>query len=236
VIRARPTAAVLLLAAGSIAAVAAIGAAPREEVRETFRRVLAAPEATARMIIERSDPFGGSPSRESGRLWLLPGRGLRYRSSEKGGQELVIDKAREVFLLYSPSEPMVYRAPYARAPARLRRLIAEPERFLSADLAATAERRPVRGGMRDGFRIRSGSLGDSLPEVSVWLARDARSGLPHWVTVSSPTDTVWIEFRDWSLAKAARPSDLILSAPPGTPEAPLDPRELLERGGGRESH
>jgi hypothetical protein len=226
---------VRLGAALLLAASAWIGAAsPQEEVREAFRRVLARPEATARMTIERSDPFGGAPSRERGTLWLLPGRGLRYRSSERGGQELVIDRMRETFLLYSPSEAKVYRAPYSRAPARLRRLIAEPDRFLSADLAATAERRSVRGGAQDGYRIRSGSLGDSLPEVSVWMARDARSGLPHWVTVASPTDTVWIEFRDWTLSPKASPADLKLGAPEGTPESPLDPRELL-RGEGRES-
>jgi hypothetical protein len=206
--------------------------APEDEVRASFRRVLTAAEARASMSIERSDPFGGEPSRENGSLWILPGRGLRYRSSERGGQEVVIDREKEVFLLYSPSERTVYRAVYARAPARLRRLVAEPERFLRADLDAQAERRAIHGRLRDGFRLRGGSLGDSLPEVSVWMARDAANGLPRWVTISSPTDTVWVEFRNWTLAARARGADLTLSAPAGTKEAPLDPRELLERGSG----
>jgi len=210
---------------------ASLGAGGAQEaVRAAFRRVLAAPEVRARMTIERSDPFGGSPIREKGSLWLIPGHGLRYQSAERGGQELVIDRERESFVLYSPSEPMVYRAPYVRAPARLRRLIAEPERFLSADLNATAERRRIHGAAQNGYRIRSGSLGDSLPEVSVWMAADGRSGFPHWVTVASSSDTVWIEFRNWEVVARARPADLIVSAPPGTPEAPLDPRELLNRG------
>jgi hypothetical protein len=222
--------------------VAALAAAPRallgagggaeEEVRASFRRVLAAPEARAAMAIERSDPFGGEPSRESGSVWILPGRGLRYRSSASGGQEIVIDRQRELFLLYSPSEQTVYRAPYSRAPARLRRLVAEPDQFLRARLDARAEQRPIRGRMRDGYRLRGGSLGDSLPEVSVWMSRDGGTGLPRWVSIASATDTVWIEFRNWTLAPKARASDLDLSAPANTKEAPLDPRELLERGGG----
>lgn len=201
-------------------------------MRASFRKILAAPEARASMAIERSDPFGGEPSRENGSVWILPGRGLRYRSNASGGQEIVIDRERELFLLYSPSERTVYRAPYARAPSRLRRLVAEPEQFLRARLDARAERRPIRGRMRDGYRLRGGSLGDSLPDVSVWMARDGGTGLPHWVSISSPTDTVWIEFRHWTLAPKARAADLTLSAPAGTKEAPLDPRELLERGGG----
>lgn len=182
------------------------------------------------MVIERSDPFGGEPSREAGRIWLIPGRGLRFQSSAPGGQEIVIDRVKEVFLLYSPSEQTVYRAPYTRAPARLRRLVAEPERFLRAGLEARAERRSIRGRPQDGYRIRGGSLGDSLPEVSVWMSRERGTGLPHRVSISSPTDTIWIEFRDWSLAPRARPADLTLSAPAGTREAPLDPRELLRQG------
>lgn len=203
---------------------------PEEEVREAFRRVLAAPEARAQMAIERSDPFGGEPSRERGAIWIIPGRGLRYRSSEPGGQELVIDRQKEVFLMYSPSERTVYRAAYGRAPARLRRLVAEPERFLRADLDARAESRAIHGRRREGYRLRGGSLGDSLPDVSVWMSRERGTGLPHWVTIASPTDTIWIEFQNWTLAPKARPADLALSAPAGTKEAPLDPRELLNRG------
>lgn len=228
----------LLAAALAVAPRALLGAGGAEdEVRAAFRKILAAPEARASMAIERSDPFGGEPSRENGSVWILPGRGLRYRSSASGGQEIVIDREREHFLLYSPAERTVYRAPYSRAPARLRRLVAEPEEFLRARLDARAERRAIRGRMRDGYRLRGGSLGDSTPEVSVWMSRDGATGLPRWVSISSPTDTVWIEFRNWTLAARARAADLVLSAPAGTKEEPLDPRELLERGGGTgESH
>lgn len=222
--------------AALLAALALLGAAsPEEDVRASFRRILTAPEARASMTIERSDPFGGEPSRERGSLWILPGRGLRYRSSLRGGQEVVIDREREAFLLYSPSERTVYRAPYSRAPARLRRLIAEPERFLRADLNATPERRLVGGRERDGFRLRGVSVGDSLPEVSVWMERDRATGFPRWVTVSSSTDTVSIEFGDWTIAPRPRAADLAVSAPAGTKEAPLDPRELLERRNSGES-
>jgi hypothetical protein len=203
-----------------------------------IRRVLAAPEATARLTIERSDPFGGPPTRERGRIWFLPGRGLRYRSSERGGQDIVIDRAREAFLLYSPAEEVVYRGPYDRAPSRLRRLIAEPERALPASLRPTAERRVVGGRARDGYHLRTASLGDSLPEISVWVSGDAGSGFPRWIALATDVDTVTVEFRDWTLLSAARASDLALSAPRGTREEPLDPRELLERtgpGGGAES-
>lgn len=229
----RPFAVALAVGALGLApALLGAAGAPEDEVRASFRRILDAGEARAAMSIERSDPFGGEPSRESGSVWIVPGRGLRFRSNERGGQEIVIDRQKESFLLYSPSERTVYRAPYAKAPARLRRLVAEPEQFLRARLDARAERRDVHGRARDGYRLRGGSLGDSLPEVSVWMSRDAGSGLPHWVSVASPTDTIWIEFRNWSLTRTARSADLVLSAPRGTREAPLDPRELLDRGGG----
>lgn len=234
--RTRVVAAALILASLAAAPPSKPGAAgagdAEEAVRASFRRVLSAPEARASMTIERSDPFGGDPSRENGSVWIVPGRGLRYRSSARGGQEIVIDREKELFLLYSPSERTIYRAAYSRAPARLRRLVAEPEQFLRARLDAREERRPIHGAARDGYRLRGGSLGDSLPDVSVWMSRERGTGMPHWVTISSPTDTVWIEFRNWNLASRARPADLALSAPPGTREAPLDPRELLERGGG----
>jgi hypothetical protein len=38
---------------------------------------------------------------------------------------------------------------------------------------------------------------------------------------------VLVELRGLTLLKTARPRDLTLSAPKGTPEEPLDPRELL---------
>jgi hypothetical protein len=217
-----------------------IGAASgSDEVRASFRRVLTSPEATASMTIERSDPFGGPPTSERGKLWILSGRGLRYRSLEKGGQarqEVVIDRQREIFQIYSPAEQVIYKTDYSRAPGRLRRIIAEPERFLGGELTAKAERRRVHGVSMDGFRIRGGSVGDSLPDVNVWTAKDKRSGLPRWITISSPTDTVWIEFKDWKLHAQAKTSDLAIGAPPGTKVAPLNPRELLEReSGGRES-
>ena len=226
----------LLVASASVIAAASAS----DDVRASFRRVLTSPEATASMTIERSDPFGGPPSHERGKLWILSGRGLRYRSLEEGGharQEVVIDRQREVFQIYSPAEQVVYKTDYARAPSRLRRLIAEPEKFLSGELSAKAERRKVHGVSLDGYRIRGGSVGDSLSDVNVWTAKDKHSGLPRWITISSPTDTVWIEFKDWTLSAQAKASDLAIGAPPGTKEAPLNPRELLEReeGGDRES-
>jgi len=200
---------------------------PEADVRASFRRILAAPEAKATMAIERSDPFGGEPSRESGSIWILPGRGLRYKAEPRDGQEIVIDRERELFLMYSPAERTIYRSTYNRAPARLRRLVAEPERFLRSSLNAQPERRLIRGRYQEGYRLRGGSLGDSLPEVSVWMSRDPSTGLPRWVSISSPTDTVSVEFRRWILAPKARAADLALSAPKGTRETPLDMRELL---------
>ena len=44
-----------------------------------------------------------------------------------------------------------------------------------------------------------------------------------------------VELRGLALLKAARPRDLDLSAPKGTPEEPLNPRELLERDNRGES-
>jgi hypothetical protein len=218
-----------------VASASVLGAASgSDDVRESFRRVLTSPEATASMTIERSDPFGGPPSKERGKLWMLSGRGLRYRSLEKGGharQEVVIDRQRELFQIYSPSEEVVYKTDYSRAPSRLRRVIADPEDFLSGVLSARAERRKVRGVSMDGYRIRGGSVGDSAQDVNVWTAKDKKSGLPRWITISSATDTVWVEFQDWALSTKAKASDLTIGAPPGTREAPLNPRDLLEREG-----
>ena len=89
-----------LVAVGAGLLALALGILPRallgadaaeEEVRASFRRVLASQEARALMAIERSDPFGGEPSRENGSVWILPGRGLRYRSSASGGQGSVME-------------------------------------------------------------------------------------------------------------------------------------------------
>ncbi len=203
------------------------GADPDEVVHAMLRRVVTAPEVTSRVILERSDPFGGPPDRERGRLWYLPGQGLRYRSEKKNGQDFLIDKAQESFLLYSPSEAVLYRAPFARAPVKLRRLIVEPERILEKELHSTAERRWIHGARREGYRLRSASLGDSLGEVTTWIAADPTTGLPRWIAVDSEAESVLVELEGLTVKRTAKPRDLALSAPPGTREEPLDPRELL---------
>ena len=204
------------------------GVDPEEAVHAMLRRVVTAPEATARVRIERSDPFGGPPDVERGRLWYLPGRGLRYQSERKGGHEMVIDRERDAFLVYSPVERLVYRAPFARSPLQIRRLIADPERILAKDLRSTPERRLIRGAPRSGYRLRPASLGDSLGEVSTWIAADPSSGLPRWISIYSEAESVLVELRGLTLLKTARPRDLTLSAPKGTAEEPLNPRELLD--------
>jgi len=222
------------LALGSAAALLGADAAPRDEavaVAAMIRRVLASPQASARVTIERSDPFGGSPTRERGRMWFLPGRGLRYRSSEKGGQDVVIDRAKDAFLLYSPQEEVLYRGAYGRAPARLRRLIEEPEQEITSKLSPAAERRDVRGTPREGYRLGAAALGEKEGKVSVWVSRESGSGLPRFVSLASDVDTVLVEFREWRFDKKARPADLVSSAPKGIREEPLDPREFLERAG-----
>lgn len=224
--------AVLVLIAAAMGAGAAVAADEgADQVVAMVRRIFVAPEATARVTIERSDPFGGSPAREQGRIWFLPGRGLRYRSGEKGGQDLVIDRAKDSFLMYSSQEEILYRGAYGRAPARLRRLIEEPEEALSKKLSPTAERRDVRGAGRDGHRLRADALGEKAGKMSLWISRDARSGLPRFVSLASDVDTVVVEFREWKLHSKARPADLVSSAPRGVREEPLDPREFLERAG-----
>src|SRR6266850_1900355 len=129
------------------------GVDPEEAVHAMLRRVVDAPEATAGIRMERSDPFGGPPDVERGRLWYLPGRGLRYQSERKGGHEMVIDRERDAFLVYSPVERLVYRAPFARSPLQIRRLIADPERILAKDLRSTPERRLIRGAPRSGSML-----------------------------------------------------------------------------------
>jgi len=194
-------AAIVIGAIGAIGAIAigsaGLAAEPGADgVVAMIRRVLAAPEATARVTIERSDPFGGAPARERGRVWFLPGRGLRYRSAEKGGQDVVIDRAKDSFTMYSPQEEVLYRGAYGRAPARLRRLIAEPEQSTATNLSPVAERRTIRGARRDGHRLRAAALGDSAGKVSVWISRDSDSGLPRFVSIASDVDTVLVEFRE----------------------------------------
>jgi len=212
------------------------GVSPEEAVHAMLRRVVDAPEATAGVRMERSDPFGGPPDVERGRLWYLPGRGLRYRSERKGGHEMVIDRERDAFLVYSPAQRLVYRAAFARSPLQVRRLIADPGRILAKDLRSTPERRVVRGAPRAGYRLRSASLGDSLGEVSTWIAADPASGLPRWIAIDSEAESVLVELQGLTLLKRAKPRDLTLSAPKGTREEPLNPRELLggaERGESR---
>jgi hypothetical protein len=223
------------LALGSAAALLGAGAtAATDETGEVvamIRRVLASPQATARVTIERSDPFGGPPTRERGRIWFLPGRGLRYRSSEKGGQDVVIDRAKDTFLMYSPQEEVLYRGAYGRAPARLRRLIAEPEQEITSKLSPVAEKRDVRGAPREGYRLRAAAIGESEAKVSVWVSREGGKGLPRFVSLATDVDTVLVEFREWKFHAKARPADLVSSAPKGVREEPLDPREMLERAG-----
>jgi hypothetical protein len=195
-------------------------------VTEMVRRLLDAPEATATVVLERSDPFGGPPEREEGRVWYLPGRGLHYRAEGTVKHEMALDREADRVVLYRPSEPHVYEATWAQAPRRLRQLIADPERVLRSAEDAQAESRPVRGTRVDGWRLRGGSMGDSLGRASVWIARGA-SGLPRYLSVATDVDTLLVEFRNWSIRRAARPGDLVVTVPRGTPSSPLDPRDLL---------
>lgn len=209
---------------------------PDEAVQAMIRRVITAPEATSRIVIERSDPFGGSSVRERGQLWYLPGHGLRYKSAQSGGQDVSIDRDQGTFLVYSPSENVVYRAPFSRAPSPLRRLITEPERVFDRSLEAVLERRTIKGVARTGYRLRPTALGDSLPDVSVWIAGDPNGGLPRWIAIASDAESVLVEFEGLTLRRESRTRDLALGAPKNTPEEPLDPRELLERSEKGESH
>ena len=224
----------------SIALVAAAVAAgadtnPDGAVRAMVAKLVTAPEVVSGVIIERSDPFGGTPDRERGRVWYIPGRGLRYRSSRPGGQDVVIDRERGVFLVYSPSEKTLYRAPFQRAPARLRKMIQEPDRLLASDFRAVVDTRPVHGASRAGYRLRSVALGDSIPEVSTWIASGASGDLLRWIAFASQDDSVLIELQGLALRKSAKASDLVVSAPAGIHEEPLDPHELFEKGRSGES-
>jgi len=195
-----------------------------------LRPLIEARAATARLILDRSDPFGGPPERTTGRLWYQPGRGLRVRFDGSGGEELVADHVHGAFSLYRPSERTVYRAPWERAPARLRRLIEEPSRILESDLRARPERLVFLGTARDGLRLREASLGDSTGARSLWIGPDSRSGLLRWICIAAPEDTVWFELRNLALHRTASDRDIALSAPRGTPVEPMDPREMLPGG------
>ncbi len=234
----RRMAALLLLAcAGAVlaaggAVLAAAGGAPRAAepaVDRMLRPIVEARSVTAQVVIERSDPFGGPPERSTGRVWYQPGRGLRVRFDRRGGEEIVADRAQGAFFLYRAAEGTVYRAPWERAPRRLRRLVEEPGRILEADLGARAEARFLGGRSRGGYRLREASVGDSTAAVSTWVGADPGSGLLRWIALASEDDSVSIELRGLKLHSTASARDLALSAPRSAPVEPLDPRDLLPR-------
>ena len=202
-------------------------------VEQMLARVLRAPEVRSRVTITRSDPFGGPGERSEGRIWFLPGRGLRYRSEERGGEDIVVDREKGSFLVYRPSEQVLYRADWERAPARMRQLIMEPGRILDADFRAARERRVVGGAWRQGYRLHRASLGDSLPTVSVWIAADPANGLPRWLSAGGTEDSVDVEFRSMAILPKADPRDLNLNLPRDVRTEPLDPRDLLPGGESR---
>jgi hypothetical protein len=212
--------------AGSGAAGAASDAAAT-----MLRRLFEAPEATASVILERSDPFGGPPERERGRVWFIPGRGLRYKAEDGPSHEIAVDRVTDRVLLFRPSEPHLYEGAWAKAPSRLRQLVSEPERVLRRAGAAEPETRQVRGDAVAGWRLRAGSAGDSAGRSSVWVSGGSE-GLPRYVAVANEVDTLLVEFRGWSLRREAKPRDLAVKVPRGTPASPLDPRDLLDAAGG----
>ncbi|HEY7727052.1 MAG TPA: hypothetical protein VID50_01215, partial [Candidatus Eisenbacteria bacterium] len=137
---------------------AALAAGSDTAVDRMVRPLIEAPAVTAQVVLERSDPFGGPPEQTRGRLWYQPGRGLRVRFERGGGEEILADRSKGAFLLYRAAEGTIYRAPWERAPARIRRLIESPERVLESDLRARPERRSMSGAPRDGYRLRDASL------------------------------------------------------------------------------
>ena len=206
---------------------------PQEAVERMLTRILRAPEFQSRVIITRSDPFGGPPDRSEGKIWFLPGRGLRFHAMAGGGEDIVADKEKGTFAVYRPSEGVLYRADWNRAPARMRQLVLEPEKILDADYRAVRERRRAGGAIRDGYRLHRASLGDSLPSVSVWLAADPATGLPRWVSAGGDEDSVEVEFRAITVLGKANPRDLDLALPRSVRTEPLDPRDLLPGGESR---
>jgi hypothetical protein len=212
---------------------ASAASSPTQDVEAMLARMLRAPEVRSRVFITRSDPFGGPGERTPGRIWFLPGRGLRYKSEERDGEEIVLDKEKGSFLVYRPSERVLYRAEWDRAPARLRQLIMEPARVLEAGFRAIPERREVGGATRAGFRLQRSALADSLPKLSVWIAADPMTGLPRWVSAGTGEDSVEVEFGAIIIPTKANPRDLTLTLPRGVRTEPLDPRELLPGGESR---
>ena len=207
----------------------AAGSDPAAEVRAMVRSILDAPEVTSDVVLERSDPFGGSPDVERGKLWYLPGRGLRFKSSRTHGHDMVVDRGKEKFYLYSPNENVIYQAPFEKAPARIRTLIQDPDRVLDKNLRAVAQSRTIQGRSRRGYRILSTGIGDSLTSVAIWVAPDPSTRQLHWLSISTPADSLLIELRALTIRKKAEPRHLALSAPASAAVEPLDPREMLGR-------
>ena len=227
--RAKTRLAIGFAAAAAVVTLAASSATSEDgPVARMLRRVLTAPQATANVVLERSDPFGGPPERERGRVWYIPGRGLRYQANGSQGMQLALDRPADRMLVYKPSEPKVYKGNWSKAPSKLRRLVAEPERVLKGSLEAGPQKRLVRGASRVGWSLKPTSLDDSDSRASIWISPDPKSGLPRFVSVASDVDTLLVEFGSWSFPKSARPGDLTVRVPRGTPEGPLDPRELLD--------
>ncbi len=224
------TAAVAVLALGSsVGPRGASGSDPAAEVRAMARALLDAPEVMSDVLLERSDPFGGAPVVERGKLWYLPGRGIRLKSSQTHGHDMVVDRGKEKFYLYSPNENVIYQAPFEKAPARIRKLIENPDQVLDKNLRAVAQSRTIQGRVRHGYSILSTGLGDSLTSVAIWVAPDPVTRQLHWLSISTPADTLLIELRALTIRKKAEPAHLTLSAPASATEQPLDPREMLGR-------
>lgn len=218
--------AVALLVGAGGSARSVRGDSADEEARAMIRPFLSAGEVTASVTLERSDPFGGDPARETGKLWFVPGRGLRYRSVGKGAQDILVDRERQSFFIYHEAERKIYRAPFDRAPARIRSLILDPHAAVERDLRAVPEVRTIAGRSRGGYRVRAAGSAESTA-VSVWIAADPATKLPRWIAFASEAESLLVELRDVTIRKTPRVSDLTLSAPKGTPEEPLDPGELL---------
>jgi hypothetical protein len=207
----------------------AAGSDPASDVRAMVRTILDAPEVVSDVVLERSDPFGGDPDIERGKLWYLPGRGLRFKSSRTHGHDMVVDRGKEKFYLYSPNENVIYQAPFEKAPARIRTLIQDPDRVLDKNLRAVAQARTIQGRSRPGYQILSTGIGDSLTSVAIWVAPDPSTRQLHWLSISTPADSLLIELRALTIRKKAEPGHLTLSAPASATEQPLDPREMLGR-------
>ena len=69
-------------------------------------------------------------------------------------------------------------------------------------------RRVIHGVARDGYRLKSESLGDSLRDVSTWIGADPKSGLPRWIAVDSEAESVLVELETLARKETARPADL----------------------------